>query len=179
MGYAIELIFDSDSEMQISELIRLPEINGIENELTKFDTTPHITLTVSDQIDTERVVEFVDTINIPKLEILFCGLGSFVGSDNTIFLIPKVTKDLLNLQEVVHKELSLYYKLWNYYHPERWIPHCTVAMGISGTLFNKTFMLLQSSIKPIQARVDKIRLIRFHPEEVLFEKESLLSLYER
>ncbi|MCT4639268.1 MAG: 2'-5' RNA ligase family protein [Bacteroidales bacterium] len=173
MGYAVELVFDSDSEMQISELIRLPEANGIENGLIKFGTTPHITLTVSDLIDIDRVVEFVRTINIPKLKIQFCGIGTFAGSDNTIFLIPKVIKDLLNLQEMFHKHLSSYYKLWNNYYPERWIPHCTVAMGISDEVFNKTFMLLQSSMKPILAKVEKVRIIKFHPEEILYQREIL------
>lgn len=170
MGYAIEIIFDSKSERQIIHLMKNLDANEIENCLRKFQTTPHIALSVSDEIDIEKTIGIIERINISQFTIPLYGLGTFQGINNIIFLLPKVTMELLAFQKTLHCQLLKYSDSWNYYYPDNWVPHCTVAMDIAEDQFLNAFRILRDNMEPISARVEKIRLIKFHPEEILYER---------
>ncbi|MCY1635510.1 2'-5' RNA ligase family protein [Marinifilum sp. D737] len=170
MGYAVEIIFDSKSEEQIHKLIESIDANGIENKLTNLKSTPHMALSVADEIDVEKTIKLIENIAIPSLRISMNALGTFQGAENVIFLNPKVTMDLLAFQKELYNQLFTFSEQWVYYHPENWIPHCTLAMGIAEEEFLNAFQVLRKNMQYISARVEKIRLIKFHPEELIYER---------
>lgn len=174
MGYAIEIIFDSKSEAQLFKLMRTLESNGIENKLTQLETTPHLALSVADDIDIEKTIKLIESISMPPLTIPMYGLGTFQGTGQVIFLLPQVTVELLAFQKLLHNQFSNYSDPWAHYYPDNWMPHCTVGIGIANDKFLNAFQVLHDNMEPITTRAEKIRLIKFHPEEVLYEKNKFM-----
>ncbi|MBE9466748.1 MAG: 2'-5' RNA ligase family protein [Bacteroidetes bacterium] len=171
IGYAIELLFDTKSENKIFELVETLKKHKIKNKFLEVKSKPHIALSVFDKIDENEVINLIKNIEIKKMKISMNGIGTFHGKENTIYLIPKATTELLNFQKSLHKQLLSYSNCWDYYYPENWIPHCTVAMNVADDKFLNAFKLIRENFSPINATIKKINLIKFHPVEILYEKE--------
>lgn len=170
MAYALELLFDHKSEEQILNLARSIEKNGIKNKFLEINSIPHIALFVFDKIDEQQAIKLVDNFEIKSIELSIQGLGTFHGSENTIFLIPKVTSELLKIHESFYNQFSEITDCWEYYSPKNWIPHCTVAINIEEDKFLNAFQIIRKNFSPLAVKIEKINLIKFHPIELLYEK---------
>ncbi|MFA8299340.1 MAG: 2'-5' RNA ligase family protein [Hyphomicrobiales bacterium] len=170
MGYAIELLFDSEGENKILDLIQVLDHYKIDNKFLLENNKPHITLSVFENIVIEDIVEVIDKMKVTPFNILFNGLGNFNVSDNVIFLIPKVTHHLLDLHQDFYSRLSPNYEYWEYYKPKVWTPHCTLTMGINNSKFLQAFHLLQAKHSSFYAKVNRIGLVEFSPATVIYEK---------
>lgn len=70
-------------------------------------------------------------------------LGTFPGREGALFLAVQVTTELLAFHLEVHAALAGQpVEHWPYYQPGNWVPHCTLAEGLSQAEAAKAFGLL-------------------------------------
>ncbi len=131
MNYAIELVFDEESQKKINELRTLLNENGVHDEAVKLN---HISLGDYFTNDIEGLKEKVLTFSkmIKPFEITLSSVGTFMTKENVIFLEPIMTDELKN----VHKKFIDFMSDFNgklnpYYDVDKWMPHCTISIRLS------------------------------------------------
>lgn len=130
MQYAIELYFDKETEDAIFSLAQNIADANISTKFLEWKTRPHLTLGCFNDVDEEACMEklkaFADAHQVMPAYI---GSVGMFNDTKTIFLSPIMNRSMYRLQEELYecfKELDT--TGWEWYCPERWVPHCTVAL---------------------------------------------------
>ena len=168
MNYAIELVFDNESQMVINELRTKLNDNGVHDEAVKLN---HISIGdyKTDNIEElkNKVIEFSKTIK--PFELSLVSVGTFMTKENVIFLEPIMTDELMD----IHKRFIEYMKDFDgvlnpYYDIDKWMPHCTISIRLSDEELFKGIKLLKEIIRlPIKVIVDKIDIINYPFNQIM------------
>lgn len=98
MNYAVELIFDDESQNVINRLRKLLEDHGVHDEAVKLN---HISIGDYSTDDIEGlkagVLEFANRIR--PFGITLCSVGTFMTAENVIFLAPVMTEELKSVHD--------------------------------------------------------------------------------
>lgn len=130
MHYVVGLYYDKETEMQIDSLVHKIADAGISTKLLEWNTRPHITLGCFNDIDEGRCIEklkkFAD--NHQVIPAYIDSIGMF-NDTRTIFLSPTMNQSMYQLHSELHECLREFDKSgWDWYCPDGWVPHCTVAL---------------------------------------------------
>ena len=91
-------------------------------------------------------------------------VGTFPGDEGVIFTPPVVTKELLEFHRDFNNEFSdCREAMWNYYLPDLWVPHCTLAINVPKDKISGAFEYVLESFEPVKARIEEIGLVEFRP----------------
>ena len=130
MQYAIELYFDKDTERALFHLARRVADAGLSTQFLDWKTRPHLTLACFNDVDEEKAAEQLRAFaqSQPVILAYMGSLGMFPDT-RTIFASPVMTRGMYQLQEKIHERFKEYDATgWEWYCPDRWVPHCTLAM---------------------------------------------------
>ena len=168
MNYAIELVFDDESQKLISNIRKKLSDYGVHDEAVKLN---HISIGdyKTDNIEElkNRVKNFSKTIK--PFELSLVSVGTFMTNENVIFLEPIMTEKLID----VHKQFIDYMKdfdgeLNQYYDIDKWMPHCTICIRLSDKELIKGMEILKEIIKlPINVRIEKIDIINYPFNQIM------------
>ena len=168
MNYAIELVFDDESQKVINELRTKLNDNGVHDEAVKLN---HVSIGdyKTDNIEElkKRVTEFSKTLKPFQLSLV--SVGTFMTKENVIFLEPVMTDELID----IHKRFIEHMKdfdgeLNQYYDINKWMPHCTISIRLSDEELFKGIELLKEIIKlPINVTIDKIDIINYPFNQIM------------
>ena len=168
MNYAIELIFDDNSQKEINELRKKLIENGVHDEAVKLN---HVSIgdykTDNIEVLKNRVTEFSKTIK--PFDLSLVSVGTFMTKENVIFLEPIITDELID----VHKRFIEYMKdfdgeLNQYYDINKWMPHCTISIRLTDKELFKGIELLKEIIKlPIKVTIDRIDIINYPLNQIM------------
>lgn len=130
MQYAIELYFDPETEKQVLSLSQKIADAGISTRFLEWKTRPHLTLACFSDVDEAEceslLKSFADAH--PALPAWLGSVGMFNDS-RTIFASPMMTSGMYQFQRELHECMQGFdTKGWEWYLPERWVPHCTLAL---------------------------------------------------
>ena len=130
MQYAIELYFDAETERKMMALSQKIADEGISTKFLEWKTRPHLTLACFSDVDetecAKRLRRFVETHG--RLPAWLGSVGVFTDS-KTIFAAPIMTSAMYCFQRELHQCMQGFdTKGWEWYLPERWAPHCTIAL---------------------------------------------------
>lgn len=137
MGYAVELYFDRGTEERITRLWDTYREQNVTSLLPDLGFRPHISLAVFRDVEPALLTDVLVDIarNTLPLEVGLAAVASFPGAEGVLFLVPTVSKELIELHEYFHERISkLGLKANPYYLPGRWVPHCTIASDLSSSL---------------------------------------------
>lgn len=174
--YAISIFFDKISTKNINTLIQ--QISTITKNFYKIDKNipPHITLgmfkvPIEQQDNLKKIVTEINsrftkeistnekTINLTKLDffknkILFLTIPFIANQENSSQEI------LFSLNEQLHNKLLPFYKSAcnNFYIPKNFLPHCTLATGLSTFQINQIKKNQSQLIIPNSVTLNKISL---------------------
>ena len=130
MQYAIELYFDEKTEQELMRLVQLVANEGLSTKFLEWKTRPHLTLACFNDVDEEKCTALLKEF-AKKHGPLPAYMGS-VGMFNdtrTIFASPIMTAGMYQFQRELHEWLNDFdAKGWEWYQPDRWVPHCTLAL---------------------------------------------------
>jgi 2'-5' RNA ligase len=106
------------------------------------------------------------TENISPFSFTTSGLGVFPGDRKILFLIIVKTKKLLEIHEMLWKELSIYAEGSKaHYAPENWIPHISINLyKLTDDQFNCSFAELIKTDLNFEFKVSKFGLIYLNKE---------------
>ena len=160
--YAIELVFDEESQKKINNIRKLLSSNGIHDEAVP---TNHVSIadfeTDNLELLKEKVKEFANRVH--KFKLNLSTVGTFMTKENVIFLQPVMTDELMNLhKKFINSMKDLNGKANEYYNHNKWVPHCTIAIRLSDEELIKGFEILKStSFLPLEVTVDKIDILNY------------------
>ena len=130
MQYAIELYFDEKTEEKLWALGRHVSESGISDGWVKWKTRPHITLACFSDADEELCVQKLRAFakECPRIPAYIGSVGMFTDT-GVVFASPIMTSKMYDLQRKLHEQMSGFDTTgWEWYLPDRWVPHCGLAM---------------------------------------------------
>ena len=129
---ALECYFDSQASRRIRAVWDALESVGVPSlrDLTHGRHRPHVSLAVADRLDPVAVADaLAGTPAYPPSPVSLDYVGQFVG--RVLWLGPVPTAGLLDHHAAVHARLARAgIAVDPYYHPGRWVPHCTVSIRV-------------------------------------------------
>lgn len=159
MANALEMFFDDDAEAAVRDLWRTLDSIGVPSLATKTHRKhrPHVTLAVAGSVPAgtrKQLRSEFSLLSIPDLWLYT--LGTFPGEEPVLLIGAVVDTELLAVHSAVHDVLAG--KVTNpsaYYFPGGWVPHCTLAQGITADQVSAGFAALHP-LEPIKASVAEI-----------------------
>jgi 2'-5' RNA ligase len=171
--YSIGLYFDNETDLLVREVWKKLSDQKQSDYYFQSGNRPHITLAIFSGTDIEKAERllFQFSQSSPSFSLSFQQIGIFMGPDWTVFWAPVVTRNLLEIHADLHQKFGAFstFPDFTYYNPEKWIPHCGLAMEIKE--YQQIPQILDTCRSlPIshKAQVTEIGLISFRPVHHLF-----------
>lgn len=96
----------------------------------EWKTRPHITLGCFNDVDEEKCIEQLKLFaQTHKQMPAYLGSVGMFNDTRAIFASPIMTESMYEFQRELHKYMQGFDTTgWEWYLPNRWVPHCTLAM---------------------------------------------------
>lgn len=167
MKCAIQLIFSDENQKVINILRKKLDDAGVHDEAVQIN---HISL--ADIEIEESQLPLVESIlkkfadNHKSLNIVLSSVGSFMTSENVIFIAPTMTEDLIQYNDELVKLLSENnIACGRYYIKNNWQPHCTISIRLNDEELIKGFKIIKENIVlPMEIFADSIDLLCYNPK---------------
>ena len=121
---------DKETENKLLCLANVIAEKGISTKFLEWKTRPHLTLACFNDVNEieciERLKDFAKNHN--KMPAYLSSIGMF-NDTKTIFISPDMNSSMYQFHRELHEILSGFdSKGWEWYCPDGWVPHCTVAL---------------------------------------------------
>ncbi len=130
MQYAIELFFDEENENQIVQLAEHIAEAKLSTKWLEWKMRPHITLACFNDVDEEKSTKMLKVFAETHYTMpAYLGSVGMFTDTKTIFAAPIMTSSMYDVQRELHKAFREFdTKGWEWYLPDRWVPHCGIAL---------------------------------------------------
>ncbi len=130
MQYAIELYFDKETEKRLLDLAHKIADRKISRKFLDWKTRPHLTLACFNDVEEGQCVQALRCFaQSHKVQPAALASVSMFPDTRTVFLAPVMNFALYQFQRELHEAMSAFdAKGWEWYHPDGWVPHCTIAL---------------------------------------------------
>ena len=170
MLFAVELFFDTLVEKQICDVWKAIQETEISSSLPDAGYRPHISLGVCNRIEFSAFEKQFSAfaVSVAPFSLSLSSVGIFPGVQGVLFLGVTVTEHLLDVHEAFHKIFHKIFKTHaqeksEYYAVAKWIPHCTLAFGLSERRIAEAVSICRGIPLPISVEVKKIGLMKVSP----------------
>ncbi len=170
MGYAVVLYFDQQTEQGVLDLRDVLENHGVSSMLGRLGDRPHISLAVFDDVDRDLLISVAQDHSgtLAAFGLQLSAVGTFPTNENTVFLSPVPTIELLQCHQELHRRLATSGLLPSpYYLPANWVPHCTVEQNIPDEQVTRAIQLCKDAFKPLTGAFQEIGVVEFRPVKYL------------
>ncbi|MBQ8653590.1 MAG: 2'-5' RNA ligase family protein [Clostridia bacterium] len=164
MKYAVELYFDPETEEKMTSLARRVADEGLSTRFLEYGTRPHLTLACFNDVDESRCIRLLQQFagTHGQLPAYIGSVGMF-NDTRTIFAAPVMHSAMYRIQRELHECMAEFdTKGWEWYLPERWAPHCTLALaGDDGEeAFLKASELILRGFRKMAGRFVAVGLVK-------------------
>ncbi|MYB00302.1 2'-5' RNA ligase family protein [Candidatus Poribacteria bacterium] len=166
MPFVVELYFDPSTEARIRGAWKAIDDAGISDSMPKGGYRPHVSLGVCDHLDTDSLAQELSIFatGVTPFRLSFPNIGIFSTSEGVVFLGVTVTEQLLSVHAGFHKIFKKYAREQReYYTVGQWVPHCTLAFGLSEVQIVEAVTLCRQIDLPISAEVKEIGVVKVSP----------------
>jgi 2'-5' RNA ligase len=144
MSFALQMFFDPAGEAAVRRMWERLERAGVPSLATRTHRQhrPHVTLAGAQRLALAGTA-IEATRDLLGNELTLSTLGTFPGEQAVLLLGITVTAELLRTHCAVHAGIeSASEDLWAMYRPGRWVPHCTLAIGLDTDQLTAAFARL-------------------------------------
>ena len=166
MPFVVELYFDPSTEAIIRDAWKAIDEAGISDSMPKGGYRPHISLGVCDHLETDSLAQELSTFaaSITPFRLSFPNIGIFSTSEGVVFLGVTVTEELLSVHAAFHKIFKKHAEdQREYYTVGSWVPHCTLAFGLSEEQIVEAVTVCRQIDLPISAEVKGLGMVKVSP----------------
>lgn len=130
MQYAIELYYDEETEKKLSALVQKVADEKLSTKFLEWKTRPHLTLACFNDVDEAKCTELLKEFSANhKVMPAYIGSVGMFNDTKTIFVSPIMNKSMYQFHSELHTALGDFDSAgWEWYCPDRWVPHCTIAL---------------------------------------------------
>ena len=166
MPFVAELYFDSSTEERIRGVWKTFDEAGISDSMPKGGYRPHVSLGVCDHLETNSLAQELTTfaVGIVPFRVSFPNIGIFSTSEGVVYLGATVTAELLKVHTAFHEMFKKYAKEQReYYTVGQWVPHCTLAFGLSEEQIVEAVTVCRQMDLPVSTEVREIGVMNVSP----------------
>jgi len=176
MQYAIELYFDKVTEQKLFNLAKRIADEKLSTKFLEWKTRPLLTLACFNDVDEEKciklLIEFAKSHK--RMPACIASVGMFTDT-KTIFVSPVMNSSMFQFQRELHEYLNDFDKKgWEWYCPDCWVPHCTIALtrDDEDSVFYKASDLILHEFEKMYGEFVSIGLVKITmPVEEIFTIE--------
>lgn len=168
MPFVAELYFDSTTEERIRGTWKALDEAGISDSMPKGGYRPHISLGVCEHLKLDTFAQELMTFatGITPFGLSFHNIGVFSTSEGVVYWGATVTEQLLNLHTAFHQIFKKYAKEQReYYTVGQWVPHCTLAFGLSEEQIAEAVTVCRQMDLPVSTEVKGIGVVEVSPTD--------------
>lgn len=166
MIHAVTLTFDRSTNDVLVKLWREIDVLVGGQPLVNTNVRPHITLGLADGLDVEGFLPHWQSLAAETIPFA-CSLshiGCFTTGEQVVWLGPTASESLLSLQARIDALLVCNAKsLDEYFRPNFWVPHVTMAIGITPVQTLRVVERLQQTKLPLIGEITEINLVECEP----------------
>ena len=162
MPFVGELYFDPSTEERIREAWQALDEAGISDSMPKGGYRPHISLGICEHLELEAFAQELSNFaaSLAPFRLSFPNIGIFSTSEGVVYWGATATKQLLNLHTKFHEIFKKYAKEQReYYTVGQWVPHCTLAFGLSEDQIAEAVTVCRQIGLPVSTEVKEIGLV--------------------
>lgn len=164
MQYAIELYYDKETEKKLFDLAQRVADENLSTKFIEWKTRPHLTLACFNDVDEQKCIEQLKIFarDHKVIPAYISSIGMF-NDTKTIFASPIMNRSMYQLQAELHECLSDFDTTgWEWYCPDRWVPHCTLALTREDedSVFYKASDLILHEFKKMSGEFVEIGLVK-------------------
>ena len=166
MPFVVELYFDLSTEERIRGAWKAIDAAGISDSMPKGGYRPHISLGVCDRLEFDTFKKELSTFaaSIASFRLSFPNIGIFSTSEGVVYLGATVTAQLLDIHARFHKIFKKYAEEQReYYAVGQWVPHCTLAFGLSEDQIIEALTICRRIDLPIDAEIKEVGVVKVSP----------------
>ncbi len=166
MPFVAELYFDPSTEEHIRGAWKALDEAGISDSMPKGGYRPHVSLGICDQLETDSLAQELTTFaaGVTPFRLSFPNIGIFSTSEGVVYLGATVTAQLLNVHTAFHEIFRKYAKEQReYYTVGQWVPHCTLAFGLSEDQIVEAVTVCRQIDLPVSTDVKEMGLVKVLP----------------
>lgn len=166
MPFVVELYFDPSTEEHIRDVWKAIDEAGISDSMPKGGYRPHVSLGVCDHLETDSLAQELSTFaaSITPFRLSFPNIGIFSTAEGVVFLGVTVTEALLSVHAAFHKIFQKHAgEQREYYTVGQWVPHCTLAFGLSETQIVEAVTVCRRIVLPTSTKVSEIGVVKVSP----------------
>jgi len=173
MPFAVALFLDETSSAAITNVWHKLADRGVSSSQLESGFRPHVTLGIAEQFNLEDGRAFLDEFAAAQepLTIVLSHLGTFPakGSTGAVFYGVTTTQRLLRLHNDFHQRLAdVAAEIREYYAPGMWVPHCTLADGVTCEQAAQSMEVCQEVKLPLACQATELGVLQFPPGRELF-----------
>jgi 2'-5' RNA ligase len=160
--FAIVLELDDVASAAVRQITRRVASVAREGANSVATVAPHVTLAACRNLDVERFRPLVAELaaKTPVIATTLASLGVFPTEEGVIFLAPTIVQELLELQlGIVTRLQDLGSEVEPHWLPGQWVPHCTVAIGVSRELMATAMGNAFEAFHPISASLMRLSTV--------------------
>lgn len=127
---------------------------------------PHVSLGVAEGLAELQVVDLLHqwANDVDAIPVTFDHWGLFLSESAVLFLSPRDRGALYERQQRFFNAFGLLLDgYWDYYRPERWVPHCTVADSVPVNGLGLVTERARQLRLPFETSLDRLALVEFRP----------------
>jgi 2'-5' RNA ligase len=171
MPYSIELNFDKNSNGRIIHVWETLANKSLNSEMVSIGAKPHISLAVLDFISPDELHDDLEIFakKIRNIPVVFHSVQMFPADEGVMYLAIENSIELNKIHLRLHTLLKEKgYKSNEYYLPGRWIPHCTITMGLTAEKANEVAEICNQMNVFGNAELIEMSLIEFRPVREIY-----------
>lgn len=176
MQYAIELYYDKETEQKLYTLAKRVADEKLSKKFLEWKTRPHLTLACYNDVDEEKCI-----LRLRKFASCQKQMPAYIGSvgmfpdTGTIFASPVMNESMYRFHREVYECFKDFDTVgWEWYRPDRWVPHCTLALTKEDgeDAFYKASDLILHEFRKMSGSFASIGLVKItFPVEEIFTVE--------
>ena len=166
MPFVAELYFDPPTEERIRGAWKALDEAGISDSMPKGGYRPHISLGICEHLELNAFAKELSTFaaSITPFPLSFPSIGIFSTSEGVVYWGATATAQLLNIHTTFHEIFKKYAKEQReYYTVGQWVPHCTLAFGLSEDQIVEAVTVCRQIDLPVSTEVNGIGLVNVSP----------------
>ena len=160
MPFGAVLLFDEETEAKVKGAWTALADAGVSRSMRMPGFRPHLSLSVGDRLEVERVGEGLASLarSAPPLPVGLPGLGIFADT-GVVYVGVTPTEALLDLHRRVDAVCEGAGSLEDWYRPDGWVPHVTLAFGLDANGLADAVRVLAGLPLKLAARAEVLALV--------------------